>query len=313
MFGAAAVGKSSVGEPPRQPPQHQPRSTVPAALSALHQHVPRAMLCSGAAVEPAVAWKATRHEEVRHEAAHEQQETTQTKQGTRTPKESTQKAERMGCGALNNAVGAWTAAGIFVSKSRAGRVDETVNIGAQANPSGVYPVIQPIAYFHSQQQAPGAPSFASRGSSDLQEQQNAGGGNPTRNAMPVHAHPHPFGPGLQHYGGVYSRPLSAPASTSSDNLVTSSPVEGAASKRVHPSKPGCVGVRRTSSTTTRVKGGSAGTGMSKAALRAAARAAAAASVISAVADSRKTEARQAATAAAATAAAAAGPKELERE
>ncbi len=203
-----------------------------------------------------------------------------------------------------------------MSKSRAGKVDETVNIGAQANPSGVYPVIQPIAYFHSQQQAPRAPSLAARGSHDAQKHKKAGGGNPRKNAMPAHAHPF-APPGVpQHFppGGIYSRPLSAPASTSFDTLATSNPVEGATSKRTPPSKPGGVGVRRTSSTTTRAKGGSAvpgtgsGSSKGKSALRAAARAAAAASVISAVADSRKTEAREAA----AAAAAAAGPKELER-
>lgn len=48
---------------------------------------------------------------------------------------------QMGSGVLQNNVGAWRAAGIAVSESVAGRVDESVDVGAQANPAGIYPVL----------------------------------------------------------------------------------------------------------------------------------------------------------------------------
>lgn len=57
---------------------------------------------------------------------------------------------QMGSGVLQNSLGAWRAAGIAVSENVAGRVDESANVGAQANPTGVYPVlpIHPLPQQH---------------------------------------------------------------------------------------------------------------------------------------------------------------------
>lgn len=239
---------------------------------------------------------------------------------------SEQRAGQMGSGALSNAIGAWTSSGIFVSRSRAGRVDESVDVGAQANPSGVYPIMQPMAYLPRSQRPPSAPSHVLRGSSDSdsQKQQNAAGRvAAATNPRPERSHPTAAGPGMQHlpHEAVYSRPVSAPAGT------LFNPGSGAFKRPPPPPPPSHspgVGLRRSSNTAAaRGKSGSAvvGAGASKAAIRAAARAVAAASVLSAVADSRKTEARAAAAVAAAramagagaaaAAATAAGPTELE--
>ena len=217
---------------------------------------------------------------------------------------------QMGTGALSNSIGAWTSSGIFVSKSRAGRVDESVDVGAQANPSGVYPVMQPMAYLPRPQPPP--PSVPLRGhmihgKSDTLKRQHAGSLAAATNPRPRRAQPPTHGPGMQRLGheAAHSRPVSAPAGS-----VFYSP-GGGAFKRPPPPSPG-VGLRRASTSATRGRVGSAvvGAGPSKAAMRAAARAAAAASVISAVADSRETGARAAAAAARASAGAA-GSTELE--
>ncbi|CAM9833191.1 unnamed protein product, partial [Scytosiphon promiscuus] len=68
---------------------------------------------------------------------------------------------QMGTGILNNVLGVWTASGLSVSDSRASKVDETVDIGAQANPSGVYPIVQPIAYLSTRQRPSSPPGKSS--------------------------------------------------------------------------------------------------------------------------------------------------------
>eukprot|EP00752_Nemacystus_decipiens_P001741 g1684.t1 len=228
--------------------------------------------------------------------------------------DSNRQAGQMGSGALSNAIEAWTSSGIFVSRSRAGRVDESVDVGAQANPSGVYPVMQPMAFLPRPHPPPGVPSHAIHGNSgsrkQQQQQQHGARVVAATNPSPQRAHalPAAFGPGMQHLPHEAARPVSAPAGSVFNP-------EGGAFKRRPPPSPG-VGLRRTSTTGARGKAGSGvvRAGSSKAAMRAAARAAAAASVISAVADPRKTEARVAAAVAAAGragAAAAAGSKGLE--
>lgn len=222
---------------------------------------------------------------------------------------NSRKAGQMGTGALSNTVGVWTSSGIAVSKSRASKVDESVDVGAQANPSGVYPVMRPMAYLSRHHRPPSPPPGCAfrGGSSDLQRQNKTAGAADitTTNLMPLRAHPFGTTGMMPHPDGrLYSRPFSAPASMFSDSVMAplSSPARGGAFKHPVPPSPG-VGLRRTSNASGRGKGASAGAGLgiSKAAARAAARAAAAASVISAVADSRKIEARAAAAAAAAAA------------
>lgn len=48
---------------------------------------------------------------------------------------------QMGSGILNNSVDAWRTSGIRVSEGSPSTVDESVDVGAQANPSGIYPVV----------------------------------------------------------------------------------------------------------------------------------------------------------------------------
>lgn len=228
------------------------------------------------------------------------QEQAQVEQSTRNatgeskaPRQSA--ARQMGTGVLNNALGVWAASGISVSESRASKVDETVDVGAQANPSGVYPVVQPLAYL------PGRHRPLSPPSSSASHRRATGVAACATKPMPVRTHP--FGPGLQylHHAQVYPRPFSAPAGAFSSPVMR--PVaHHAGGTATQPPLPPEAGLKRASA---RGKGGSVatGSGLSKAAVRSAARAKTAASVISAVADSKTVEARRAAAAAAAAAAA----------
>ncbi|CAM9794132.1 unnamed protein product, partial [Ectocarpus sp. 12 AP-2014] len=208
-------------------------------------------------------------------------------------------AGQMGSGVLSNAVGVWTSSGIAVSESRASKVDETVDIGAQANPSGVYPVVQPLGFrgFPAQQ-----PPRSPPGTMASWEQLKAAEVAATTNPLPGRAHP--FGAATHYlpHEPKISRPFSAPASMLSTPTTTqtSSPA-GGVFKRPHPPAVGSGGEANAAG---RSKGGSTagGFGLSKAATRAAARAAAVASVISAVVDHKTNEARAAAAAAAAAAA-----------
>ena len=280
----------------------QPSPATATVAGVRHREVPASMPSSVLASSVSRAPPRVSH-------AHNNEKTQQAaRKETRKAEENERQAGQMGSGALSNAIGAWTSSGIFVSKSRAGRVDESVDVGAQANPSGVYPVMQPMAFLPRPQPPPNVPAnHMIRRNSGSQKQQQGARVAAATNPRPQRAHAHPaaFGPGTNHlpHEAAYSRPVSAPAGSVFNP-------GGGAFKRPPPPSPG-VGLRRTSATATRGKAGSAvvGAGPSKAAMRAAARAAAAASVISAVADSRKTEARVAA--AAAAAGAAAGPTGLE--
>lgn len=55
-------------------------------------------------------------------------------------------AGQMGSGVLSNAVDVWMSSGIRVNESTAGSIDESVDVGAQANPSGIYPVLQHMGH-----------------------------------------------------------------------------------------------------------------------------------------------------------------------
>lgn len=70
----------------------------------------------------------------------------------------------MGSGLLSNTLDSWRTSGIRVSESSASSIDESVDVGAQANPSGIYPVLHPFPGFDQQKQQ-----------QHQQQQQQAGG------------------------------------------------------------------------------------------------------------------------------------------
>lgn len=101
---------------------------------------------------------------------------------------------QMGSGVLQNSVGAWRSAGIAVSENVAGRVDERVDVGAQANPAGIYPVLA----------LPPPPQHPAHGSVPLHAALTSGFNNrsnshgDTSQCRPAPAVQQPHGTGVHH-------------------------------------------------------------------------------------------------------------------
>lgn len=115
-------------------------------------------------------------------------------------------AGHMGSGVLNNTVGVWRESGVPVNESNASSINESVDIGAQANPSGIYPVLH-FMNGSRPSQLPGSFGAVPLSSTEQHWQEHT-----SMDAVkPMSLQPQ--GPGAQHLPPrlVFSRPLSDPA------------------------------------------------------------------------------------------------------